>query len=347
MNKKIFLTVMFALTSVCFFRPMKTSAQITDIDIYKFDAKIEYPYQFKYNGNPLVPHVSSTDPDVHVWDGEVWMYCSQDHQKGPGQGNYDVMDGYHAFSSKDMINWTDHGEIMHSRDLPWGIDGFMWAPGAARKDGIYFLYYPHRDKEDKWRIGVAIADSPAGPFKDTGKPMEGIGGIDPKIFIDDDGQAYIYNNSAIVAKLKPNMIELAEEPRKVIYANQDVMSNDTLRFNEGSYMHKKDGKYYYSFTNFHNKKHQGFYAIGDNPYGLFEWKGAFVPKPREAQNHHSVIEFKGQWYIFYHINTPSTVKKEVGWNGARRIACYDKLYYNTDGTIKMVDHTISNVSVKK
>ncbi len=342
MMKKKFLVAIIGFISLCFIYSAKIAAQTHELDIYKFDEKIQYPYQFKYNGNPLVPHISSTDPDVHVWDDEVWMYCSQDHEKKLGaKGSYDGMDGYHAFSSKDLINWTDHGEVMHSRDISWGKDGYMWAPGASKKNGKYYLYYPHRDKEDKWRIGVAIGDTPAGPFKDIGKPIEGIGGIDPKIFIDDDGEAYIYNNQAIVAKLKPNMIELDEAPRKIVYASPEVMANDTLRFNEGSYMHKKDGKYYYSFTNFHNKKHQGFYAVGGSPYGPFEWKGAFVPKPSEAQNHHSIIEFKGQWYIFYHINTPSVVKKEVEWNGARRIACYDPLYYNADGSIKMVEHSLN------
>jgi len=339
MNKPvIILAAFFLITSSCSLQENNSKAPTTLEEFTKTVSEDEYPYEFKYKGNPLVPHVSSTDPDVHVWDGVVWMYCSQDHQKKAGDsGAYDGMDGYHAFSSEDMDNWTDHGEIMHSRNVAWGKEGWMWAPGAERKDGKYYLYYPHRDVDDVWKIGVAIADSPAGPFKDTGKPIEGITGIDPKIFIDDDGQAYIYNNSAIVAKLKPNMIELAEEPHKIIYAPQEVMDNDTLRFGEGSFMHKKDGIYYYSFTNFKTKNYHGYYAMGDNPYGPFEWKGAFVPRPPQAQNHHSIIEFKDQWYIFYHMNTP--LRAEMGWNGARRIACFDKLYYNEDGTIKMIKHT--------
>jgi arabinoxylan arabinofuranohydrolase len=302
---------------------------------------LTYPYSFEMKGNPLVPFRSSTDPDVSVWDGVVWMYCSQDHQKQPGDsGSYDNMDGYHAFSSSDLVHWTDHGEVMHSRDVPWGKKGWMWAPGAARKDGKYYLYYPHKDLEDVWRIGVAIGDTPAGPFKDIGKPIEGIKGIDPKIFIDDDGQAYLYNNSASVAKLKPNMIELAEAPSKIVYGPPSVMEDVQKRFGEGSFMHKRNGKYYYSYTNFKNKNPlQGYYAIGDSPYGPFEWKGAFAPKPSEAQNHHSIIEFKGQWYFFYHINTPMAQRQAMGWNGGRRIACFDRLYYNEDGTIKMIQHT--------
>jgi arabinoxylan arabinofuranohydrolase len=209
------------------------------------------------------------------------------------------------------------------------------------------LYYPHLDVDGIWKIGVAIGDSPIGPFKDTGKPIDGITGIDPKILVDDDGEAYIYNNHAIVAKLKPNMIELAEKPREIIYGPEAVMKDSLQNFinrtGEGSYMHKKDGKYYYSFTNFKNKSYQGYYAIGDSPYGPFEWKGAMAPKPQEAQDHHSIIEFKGKWYYFYHINTPTFMRKEMNWNGPRRIVCFDRLYYNEDGTIKMVEHTLKKV----
>jgi hypothetical protein len=203
---------------------------------------IEYPYAFQYNGNPLARMHGAADPDVHVWDGTVWMYCSQDRNKDTAihKNGYDSMDGYHVFSSKDMINWIDHGEIFHSKDVDWGweLGGFMWAPGAARKDGTYYLYYPHKDKEGKWRIGVATGSSPTGPFEDIGQPLEGLGGIDPKIFIDDDGVAYIYNNPGVVARLKPNMIELAEEAKKIVYAPEEVMENDTLRFLEGAFMHK-------------------------------------------------------------------------------------------------------------
>lgn len=312
---------------------------------------IKYPYKFKYKGNPLVSHISSTDPDVNVWDGEVWMYCSQDFQQQPGEIHpYYHMDGYHAFSSKDLKNWTDHGEILHSRDLAWGKPGWMWAPAVARKEGKYYLYYPHRaDSTKVWSIGVAIANSPAGPFKDTGKPMEGIGGMDPKVFIDDDGTAYLYCNNSKIAKLKPNMIEIDEAPRKIDYAPKNILDDPLQRVGEGPYMHKKDGIYYYSYTNPKNPTFQGFYSMAKNPYGPFEWKGAFAPAVPNAQDHHSIIEFKGQWYYFYHINTPQTELDAMGWKGIRRIACFDKFYYNPDGTLKMVVPTTKknkNNSVK-
>ena len=300
--------------------------------------KIKFPYTFKYEGNPLSRIHGAADPDAQVYDGEVWVYCSQDRlmDSSKHKAHYDAMDGYHAFSSKDMINWTDHGEILHSSDVSWANGGYLWAPGSARKNGKYYLYYPIKDKNLQWKIGVAIGDTPAGPFKDTGKPIEGIGGIDPKIFIDDDGEAYIYNNSAIVAKLKPNMIELAEPTRKVIYGSPEIMKADTTRFSEGSFMHKRNGVYYYSYTCLKNKTHHAMYAMGKNPYGPFEFKGALAPRPQGAQDHHSIIEFKGQWYYFYHIGLKDLPKYKESQG---RIVSFDKLFYNEDGTIQMIKHT--------
>lgn len=295
-------------------------------------AQFEYPYDFIYEGNPLVRNHGAADPDAHVWGDTVWLYCSQDHSPG-----YEAMDGYHAFSSTDLINWTDHDEVLHSRDISWGPSGWMWAPGAARKNGKYYLYYPHKDFSGDWRIGVAISDVPEGPFTDTGEPLEGIGGIDPAIFIDDDGEAYIYNNSAIVAKLKPSMTELAESLQRINYdINNQIEDNYLEGFAEGSYMHKREGIYYYSYSNWHNDEYQAFYAMGDNPYGPFEWKGPMAPNPKGAQDHHSVIEFKGHSYYFYHIAVQDYPEIR---DGQSRITCYDRLYYNRDGTIHLVGHT--------
>jgi len=302
--------------------------------------KLQYPHDFKYNGNPLSRMHSATDPDVVVWDGVVWMYCGQDrkmdslkHKKG-----YDAMDGYHVFSSKDMVNWTDHGEIFHSSDVKWAWEkgGFLWAPGVARKKGKYYLYFPIKDKLGEWRVGVAVGKTPIGPFKDSGKPMKWLNEIDPKILMDDDGQAYIYNSPALVAKLKPNMIEMAEEPRKIVYGSDEIMAADATRFSEGSYMHKKDGLYYYSYACLKNKEFGSMYAIGKSPYGPFEFKGPLAPRPIGAQDHHSIIEFNNQWYYFYHIALKDQPKYKEKQG---RIASYDKLFYNEDGTIQLIKET--------
>ena len=336
--KKLSFLLIAVLIAVSSYSQKNSKSNQKSTNDATIKGNLKYPYHFKYEGNPLSRMHSAADPDVQVYDGTIWVYCSQDRKMDSlvHKKHYDAMDGYHVFSSKDMVNWTDHGEILHSSDVSWANGGFLWAPGSARKNGKYYLYYPLKNKELEWKIGVAIGDSPAGPFKDTGKPIEGIGGIDPKVFIDDDGQAYIYNNSAIMAKLKPNMIELAEPTRKVIYGTPEIMEDETTRFSEGSYMHKRNGKYYYSYTCLKNKTNHGMYAMGDNPYGPFEFKGPMGPRPIGAQDHHSIVEFKGQWYYFYHISLKDLPKYKESQG---RIVCFDKLYYNPDGTIQMVKHT--------
>lgn len=299
-------------------------------------------YHFESNGNPIVTHIRVADPDCHVWNGKLWMYTSQDHDSDSatlarvGHG-YSRMDGYHVFSTEDMKHWTDHGEILHSRDVEWGTDegGWMWAPGAAYKNGTYYLYFPHKDKSMQWRIGVATSKKPDGPFTPEPTYMEGTDGIDPVCFVDDDGQAYLYFNHAKVARLKDNMLELAEEPRLIDYGSDN--------FGEGSYLHKYKGRYYYSYTDYKNKEDQGYYAIGDSPYGPFEFKGAINGKPPWSQDHHSIVELKGQWYYFYHIGDFVDANGVKG-NHTRRNVSVDYLYYNDDGTIQRVIQTKEGVA---
>ena len=339
-----FALIVFSATSFAQFiypDPPKSTNDATII------GKLTYPYHFTYEGNPVSRWHSAADPDVQVWGDTIWVYTSQDRKMIPGvhQSHYDAMDGYHAFSTTDLVNWTNHGEIIHSSDISWANGGFLWAPGSARKNGKYYLYYPVKDKQLQWRVGVAIGNSPIGPFKDTGKPIDGLGGIDPKVFIDDDGQAYLYNNSAIVAKLKPNMIELAESTKKIVYGTNAVMSNDTSRFSEGSYMHKRNGIYYYSYTCLGNKQTPGKYAMGKSPYGPFEYKGGLATWPVGAQDHHSIVEFKGQWYYFYHSAGQSGIPKYKESQG--RVFGFDRLYYNKDGTIQKVIQTYGPTKVLK
>ncbi len=301
-----------------------------------------YPLIFKAKGNPLVRHIRTADPDAHVWeDGRLWIYTSQDHDSDPitqkkvGHG-YSKMDGYHVFSTSDMATWIDHGEILHSKDVHWGTDdgGWMWAPGAAYKNGTYYLYFPHMDKTMQWKTGVATSKYPQGPFMAEPTYMEGTSGIDPMCLVDDDGQAYLYFGSALVAKLSDDMLTLAEKPRTIDYGSDN--------FREGPYMHKYNGKYYYSWTDWKDKVNQGYYAIGDNPYGPFEFKGAVNARPQGAQDHHSMVKFKGRWYYFYHVGNFTNSWHEKG-QGNRRNVCVDDLFYNPDGTLKMLIQTTEGV----
>jgi beta-xylosidase len=287
--------------------------------------KLEVSVQ-KQENNPVVRHIRTADPSAHVWeDGKVWMYTSRDAEDAV---NYNSMDGYRAFSSTDMVNWTDHGEVLHSKNIPWGAKGWMWAPTAIYKNNKYYLLYPHSVKgsKDDMRCGVAVSDVPQGPFKDIGW-IKGVEGqwLDPCVFTDDDGKTYLYwgVREPKMALLKDNLLELAETPRSIVYGAKN--------FFEASYMHKYNGKYYYSY----NAGLGGFYAMGDSPYGPFEYKGAINPKQR--QDHHSIVEYKGQHYFFYHWQ---------GWNGGskfRRNTCIEYLYYNEDGTIQEINATKEGV----
>jgi arabinoxylan arabinofuranohydrolase len=199
---------------------------------YSQDSTLKYPYHFKSEGNPIIRHIRVADPSAHVWkDGKLWLYASHDMDNAT---DYYSMDGYHVFSTEDMLNWIDWGEVLHSRDIKWGKAGTMWAPDCAYKNGKYYLYFPHKDNEGKWRTGVAVSDKPQGPFKAMPNYIEGTSGIDPTCFIDQDGQAYLYFNTNLVARLKDNMTELAEPARKISYDGQESPGL------EGTYMHKRN-----------------------------------------------------------------------------------------------------------
>jgi beta-xylosidase len=286
--------------------------------------------------NPLVRHIRCADPDAVVWNNRVYVFASQDM---PDAAGYGTMDGYHVFSSDDLVHWTDHGEILHSRGVAWGKEagGFMWAPGAAAKNGKYYLYYPHLHKSDgKWRVGVATSDVPGGPYTDQGV-VEGVDRNDPACFIDDDGQAYLYWGGGFkppkMAKLKENMIELAEKPRIVDYGGDN--------FCEGAFVFKRAGKYYFIYFGGDpsGEKVQARYSVGDSPYGPFAGNKGFAKMPPGAQVHGSIIEFKGQWYYFYHLGNYTDANGIEG-SKHRRNVCFDKLYFEDNGSIRPVEYTL-------
>lgn len=287
--------------------------------------------------NPVITTIRTADPSCHIWaDGKVWLYASHDMDNAT---DYDSMDGYHVFSSSNLVDWTDYGQVLHSSNVTWGMSGFMWAPDCAYKNGIYYFYYPHRETNDigNWRIGVATSSLPQGPFVDIGHYIAGTDNTDPCCFIDDDGQAYLYwspNPYAgippRVAKLSTNMIDLAETPHYIDYGASNCK--------EGTYMHKYNGKYYFSYTDWSDPVDQGYYAMGDSPYGPFTYKGALNAAVPGAQDHHSMLEYHGQWYYFYHIGTYN------GTNQYRRNTAIEYMYYNPDGTIQKIVQTTTGVA---
>ena len=280
--------------------------------------------------NPFITHLYTADPSAHVWsDGRLYVYAS--HDIDPPRG-CDLMDKYHIFSTDDMVNWVDHGEVLSAADVPWGRPegGFMWAPDCAYRNGKYYYYFPHPSESrwnDSWKIGVAVSDKPASGFKVKGYIKGMPPYIDPCVFVDDDGQAYIYNGGSarcFGGKLKKNMVELDGEM---------VEMKGLVDFHEGTWVHKHNGKYYLSYPDNHmegkvqyNRMH---YAMSDSPLGPWEYKGIFLDKTDCDTSHGSIVQFKGQWYLFYH-------GCQLSHRGNLRSICVDKLYYNPDGTIMMV-----------
>lgn len=193
---------------------MVAVAGMTVFEVSGADAKKKKKTPVTLGTNPFVTHIFTADPSAHVWkDGRLYVYPS--HDVDPPRG-CDLMDRYHVFSTDDMVNWTDHGEILNSSQVPWGRSegGFMWAPDCAYKNGTYYFYFPHpsgTDWNNTWKVGIATSKYPAKDFKVQGY-IEGLGDafamIDPCVFVDDDGQAYFYyggGGRCIGARLKDNM----------------------------------------------------------------------------------------------------------------------------------------------
>jgi len=281
--------------------------------------------------NPFVRHIFTADPSAHVWeDGRLYVYPSQDIY--PARG-CDLMDKYHVFSTDDMVNWTDHGEILSSDQVSWGRPegGFMWAPDCVYKDGKYYFYFPHpsgTDWNNTWKIGLAVSDKPASGFEVKGY-IEGLPAfamIDPSVFIDDDGQAYFYyggGSRCMAGKLKDNMIEIDGEMRDM---------EGLEDFHEAAWVHKRNGVYYLSYADNARNGNQLRYATSDNPLGPWTHHGVYLDRLSSDTNHGSIVEFKGQWYAFYH-------NADLSGQGNLRSICYDKLFYNEDGTIQKVIQT--------
>lgn len=289
--------------------------------------------------NPIITGQFTADPTARVFEGKLYLYPSHDIPSPIERlKEWFCMADYHVFSSENLVDWTDHGMILSQENVPW-VDSesySMWAPDCVYKDGKYYFYFPASPKGKKgFNVGVAIADKPYGPFKPLPEPIKGVGGIDPCVLLDTDGQAYLYwsGRGLNVAKLKDNMTELASEP--VLVA--DVEDG----FKEGPFAFKRNGKYYLTYPWVKDKTECLAYAMSDNPMGPFEYKGIIMEQSPTGcwTNHHSLVEYKGQWYLFYHHNDYSP---EFDKNRSVRI---DSLSFNPDGTIRLVTPTLRGVGI--
>ena len=308
-------------------------------------SQFEYPRYGYYEHNPLFVNFSSqmfqnsftgtlytADPSAHVWaDGRLYVYASHDME--PTQG-CDRMDRYHVFSTTDMKNWTDHGEIMNSATVKahvgMGIDGFMWAPDCAynKEDQLYYFYFPHKIDANTWRIFVATSKEPAAKFRVKGV-IDGIPStIDPCVFVDDDGQPYIYTSGAGKGCWGAKL-------RKDDWTKLDgVMTPLTgfTDFHEAPWVHKYKGKYYLSHSDNHAASQGGNrmqYSMSNNPLGPYTPCGAYMYPHGEETAHGSIVEYNGRWYSFYHTANHSG-------KGALRSVCVDPIEYDQNNKLKMV-----------
>ena len=319
---------------------------------------------------PLVTHVYTADPSAHVFEGRIYIYPSHDVEANipfDDLGSHFAMEDYHVFSLPDPGGEvTDHGVALHVKDVPWA-EKQMWAPDATEKNGKYYLYFPAKAPDGIFRIGVAVSDSPAGPFTPQPQAIHGSFSIDPAVFKDDDGSYYMYFGGiwggqlqrwrtgafkaegagplvhlpedhepalcAKVARLTDDLLEMDEAPRDVLILDEHrkplLAGDKDRRFFEASWMHKYQGKYYFSYST--GDTHFLCYATGDNPYGPFTYQGRILNPVVGWTSHHSIAEFQGKWYLFYH---DSSLSKGVTHLRSIKMT---EISYDETGKIRTID----------
>lgn len=320
---------------------------------------------------PLVKHIYTADPSAHVFNGKIYIYPSHDIDAGDAfddLGSHFAMEDYHVLSmnSPQDTTATDHGEALHVNDVPWA-EKQLWAPDAAEKDGRYYLFFPAKGHDGIFKIGVAVSDSPVGPFTPQPEAIKESFSIDPAVYKDEYGSYYMYfggiwggqlqrwrsgtfntgqpespvahlpgNNEpalcAKVAKLTDDLLQFAEAPKDVVILDengQPLLQGDTdRRFFEASWMHKQNGKYYFSYST--GDTHYLCYAVGDNPYGPFTYGGRILEPVVGWTSHHSICEFNGKWYLFYH---DSSLSKGVTHLRSVKVT---ELEHDANGKIKTI-----------
>lgn len=297
--------------------------------------------------NPMVTQIFTADPNAIVYGDKVYVYTSHDED---GQDGFDMVD-YHVYSTDDLVNWQDHGVIIHANQLNWADR--LYAPGACEKNGKYYMYIPNSGSA----IGVAVSDDPGGPFVDPiGKalitpsfPNANVPWLfDPACFVDDDGQAYLYfgggpsGMNARAVRLNDDMVSIKDTSATTI---------PTTAFFEASFMHKHEGKYYFSYSSDFSSGHGAAleYLMSDSPISGFQYKGIFLANAqvnRGNNNHGSIIEYKGKHYVFYHNRK---LEQELGVDKVNnRSVAFQELTYKEDGSINPLtmsteDYTVSQL----
>ncbi|MDP5140638.1 MAG: glycoside hydrolase family 43 protein [Spirosomaceae bacterium] len=316
---------------------------------------------------PLIKHIYTADPSAHVFNGKIYIYPSHDVDAGEAfddLGSHFAMEDYHVISMDSVgSEAVDNGVALHVEDVPWA-EKQMWAPDANEKDGKFYLFFPAKDYAGIFKIGVAISDSPVGPFVAQPEAIRGSFSIDPAVFKDDDGSYYMYfggiwggqlqrwregkfnadspessvahlpanNEPALcpkVAKMTDDLLEFAHEAKDVLildeHGNQLLNGDNDRRFFEAAWMHKYKNKYYFSYST--GDTHFICYAIGDSPYGPFTYAGKILEPVVGWTSHHSICEVASKWYLFYH---DSSLSEGVTHLRSMKLA---EIQYDEDGKI--------------
>jgi hypothetical protein len=279
--------------------------------------------------NPLIWHVYAADPSAHVWPEDtntLWLYTSHDV---PGTNTHATMFNYRVFSTKDLVNWTDHGQVLSVDNVDWAIS-HAWAIDAVYRHGKYYLIYCMNERETSiFRTGVAVSDVPQGPFTDIGF-IKGVDwGQDPALFVDDDNTPYLFwgcGGGTFAAELNDDLMSVKRETIR-------DLKDELFEVFEGPWVHTYQGKYYLSYPGLPNGKWPEvmYYATADAPLGPYTYKGIYIPefKGQAGTNHGSIIQFKGRWIAFHHSSWVS------GRSETRSIMA-DWLTYRPDGTINTI-----------
>ncbi|SNR76534.1 glycoside hydrolase family 43 protein [Lutibacter flavus] len=320
---------------------------------------------------PLVNHIYTADPSAHVFNGKIYIYPSHDIDAGEAfddLGSHFAMEDYHVISMDSMNSEAiDNGVALHVDDVAWA-EKQMWAPDAHEKDGKFYLFFPAKGYDGIFRIGVAISDSPIGPFTPQPKAIKGSFSIDPAVFKDDDGEYYMYFGglwggqlqrwrtgtfnatqetsptahipedheqalSPKIAKMTDDLLEFSEEPKDVVILDEKgnpLLSGDTdRRFFEAAWVHKYNDNYYFSYST--GDTHFICYAMSKNPYGPFTYGGRILNPVVGWTSHHSICEVEGKWYLFYH---DSSLSKGITHLRSVKVT---EITYNKDGSIVTLD----------
>ena len=270
-----------------------------------------------FEGNPLF---WGADPSGHVWqDGTMWVYPTTDAH------DWATLVHWNAWSSSDLRTWTFHERIFGADQCGWCVNN-AWAPDIAYRDGRYYFYYYFRnDDVSPNGVGVAVSDSPAGPFTNVTTDAPLFDGTDPSVFVDDDGSAYIYT-AHVIRRLEPDMVHLVQEDGRPLVHLVELRGRQPLGGWEGVWVFKREGRYY--FTAADDDYRQLSYWVGSSPMGPFDFGGILLPKVSGLNVHHSIVEFQGRWILWVHL------WPEDG-PGQRRV--YGEILdFNADGTIRPV-----------